>query len=161
MEQGPKIQEWFLKQQPENFKNELIKLLTIIIWQATVAHNMEHYPIWDFGGNPNIAPWKLEKPIPRQKPESMTEAEYKSYLPTPENFKHQMNLAFANTEPEGETEYLANFSDIYGNTELASFASDFREGVRSISESIKNEHIDYLIPYDYILADQLTARVDD
>ena len=163
MKQAPKVQDWFERTQPENSKDELIKLLTIIIWETTVGHNMEHFPVWDFAGNPNIAPWKLEKPIPKHKPESISESEYKSYLPRPDNFKDQMNLAFGGTTvmAKDETEYISNFSDIYGRTKLAKFANNFRESVQLLENEIKAEHVDYPIPYDYLLPSRLTARVDN
>ena len=121
---------------------------------------MEHYPVWDFGGNPNIAPWVLEKPLPNKKPTGINRKVYKSYLPRPDRFKHQMSLVFAGTDSQGQIELLKDFADIYGDTELAIFAKQFRKGVETIGgENV--EKVNYNIPYYYLSANKLTARLDN
>jgi len=107
-EKAPKALEFF-----ENINNtdDVIALLTSIIWQASVGHTFQNDPSWDFAANPKIAPWQLKKSPPAQKPDSFTKEDYLSYLPSGETFQYQFNLINIMTGRNLFAEYLTEKFD--------------------------------------------------
>ena len=51
MQEMPKAVSWF---DTRKNRNGAITLVTSVIWQASVGHAIENYPIWEYGGNHRI-----------------------------------------------------------------------------------------------------------
>ena len=131
-----------------------------IIWQSTAGHTIENDPIWHYGANPNIAPWKLDKPFPSRKPNIRTKSEYESYLPTRTDFIPQLKLMYALTDTMDDTEDLTGFSHLWVDPTVVGYVHNFKWGIKNLENEISRSHESYPIPYDYILPSNVKARID-
>jgi len=154
----PGVQKWFAKKLRKDAREELITLATSIIWQSTAGHTIENNPIWDYGGNPNIAPWKLAKPLPKSKPRISTLREYEAYLPSMHQFTEQLELMFALTASMDDTENFDEFKHLWVEPNVVGFTDKFQERIREINAQVERNHEMYPIPSPYFW--QAKARID-
>jgi len=135
-----------------------------IIWQASAGHTVENNPIWEYGANPTIAPWALDKQFPNTKPEVRNKQEYEEYLPNRGDFVEQLKLMYALTDTTGmdDTEDLTDFTHLWVDPDILDIVNRFKSDISDLEEIIEEEHIrkNYPIPYDFILPKVVKSRID-
>jgi hypothetical protein len=164
MELLPAVQDWKQTQTRDNAHEDLVQLLTSIIWQASVGHTVENNPIWEYGANPTIAPWELDKELPNRKPEVRNRREYEEYLPRRDDFSEQLKLMYALTDTTGmdDTEDLTDFNHLWVDPSVLDVVNKFKSDVADLEDVIIEEHDrkNYPIPYDFILPTIAKSRID-
>jgi len=141
-------------------KAELIHLLTGIIFMSSVQHAAEGNPMFDIYGNPPAHPVLLRQPAPTNK-EKVSMEDIMNTLPDQDLMCAQMAVSHTLSTPPADEVFLGEFPmKLFTEESAVKILEEFTQDVKDIGKKINERNKSWKVPYEYLLPENVPARID-
>ncbi|CAG5091296.1 Oidioi.mRNA.OKI2018_I69.PAR.g12956.t1.cds [Oikopleura dioica] len=140
-------------------RDNLIHLLTGIIFSSSVQHAADGYPMFDIYGNTAHHPFLLRQPAPADK--SATMEDIMNTLPDQDGMVLQMGVTISLSTPPPTEVYLGEFPmKLLKEENAQQIQEQFTKEIQEIGVKIDERNKSWRVPYKYLHPEKVPARID-